>query len=67
MQINICILKFEIVGAEYCRAFCPGKITAAENLRGMTDSLQLFPSLQHLIASLVLSQKVEWKFTKTNK
>ncbi len=67
MRINICILKSKIVGAEYCRVFCPGKITAAENLRGMTDSHQLFPSLQHLIASLVLSQKVEWKFTKTNK
>jgi hypothetical protein len=54
------ISKSEIVGDEFCRVFCPGKLTAAENLHVLTDSLKLFPSLQHHIAALVLSQEVRW-------
>jgi hypothetical protein len=54
------ISKSEIVGDEYCRVFCPGKLTAAENLHVLKDSLKLFPSLQHHIAALFLSQEVRW-------
>jgi hypothetical protein len=54
------ILKSEIFWDEYCRVFCPGKLTVAENLHVVMDSLKFFPSLQHHIVVLVLNQEVRW-------
>jgi hypothetical protein len=50
------ISKSETFGDEYCRVFCPGKLTVAENLHVVMDSQKVFPCLQHHI----ISQEVRW-------